>query len=341
MSRIEKIQSPWSRWHERLHKTLKKKTNLLPSGACLLLSISGGQDSMALLQLMVDLERLHKWKLHIWHGNHKWHKKSDQFAEELKKWCEEKNLCFYYDEANKTLKKTEQEARSWRYSSLIKTANFISSQNTHNPCNHVLTAHTSSDRAETILFNLARGSDLAGLTSLRQKRGLTNSIELIRPLLGFNRKETAEICNELGLPIWLDPSNQDLNLSRNKIRHSVLPVLEELHKGCTIRIAAMAERLSHYQEDQQALVKFAIKAISKNDFCLCRQNLMELPPTARKTLLAKWIENSKAPKLSSIQLEDISHKISKSMPPGSLEISKDWKIIWSREFVKISSPNNQ
>ena len=65
----------WSKWHERLHKALKNKGNLLPSESSILLSISGGQDSMALLQLILDLKRMYKWNIHVWHGDHGWHEK--------------------------------------------------------------------------------------------------------------------------------------------------------------------------------------------------------------------------------------------------------------------------
>ena len=88
---------------------------------------------------------------------------------------------------------------------------------------YVLTGHTSSDRAETLLLNLARGTDLAGLSSMRQCRPISKdhphkNVQLIRPLLGFSREDTALICSELGLPIWLDPANSNPDFSRNRVR---------------------------------------------------------------------------------------------------------------------------
>ena len=68
----------------RLHKRLKENKSLLPSNSTLLLSISGGQDSMALLQLINDLKRLHKWQIEIWHGDHQWHMQSEKIEQELK-----------------------------------------------------------------------------------------------------------------------------------------------------------------------------------------------------------------------------------------------------------------
>ena len=92
MSISSYIKKPWSKWHEQLHKYLKGKKDLLPYGSCLLLSISGGQDSMALLKLILDLQRLHLWKIKIWHGDHGWHNRSGLIAKELNNWCNENNL---------------------------------------------------------------------------------------------------------------------------------------------------------------------------------------------------------------------------------------------------------
>ena len=63
MSQSTNIETPWSPWHNRLHKNLKAKPELLPLGSSLLLSVSGGQDSMALLKLIIDLQRIYKWKI--------------------------------------------------------------------------------------------------------------------------------------------------------------------------------------------------------------------------------------------------------------------------------------
>ena len=64
---------------------------------------------------------------------------------------------------------------------------FLSSKNIHFPCTRILTGHTATDRAETVIMNLARGTDLTGLTTLKEQRTIENNIDLTRPLLIFNR----------------------------------------------------------------------------------------------------------------------------------------------------------
>ena len=96
----KKCEKKWSPWHERLHKNIKQNENLLPIGSSLLLSISGGQDSMAMLTLIVDLQRIYKWRIHIWHGDHGWNKNSGLVSTELGKWCKGKGLTFLCAKTN-------------------------------------------------------------------------------------------------------------------------------------------------------------------------------------------------------------------------------------------------
>ena len=291
MSQSAKQDRSWSKWHMRLHKRLKQNKSLLPSNSTLLLAISGCQDSMALLKLITDLKRLYNWQVEIWHGNHQWHSKSDKIEEELKLWCLNKQISFHSNKANKEEVANEEKARDWRYKNLIMKAKLVSSNNVYFPCTKILTGHTATDRAETIIMNLARGSDLIGLSTLREQRALEHNIELIRPLLIFNRSETLEICKEFNLPIWVDPSNENMNLTRNRIRKEVLPILHSIYKGADSRIASVANRLESYNEDQKLFAKIAI------EFCqgeklnsLSRKKMLDFTNSIRKIILANWLK---------------------------------------------------
>ncbi len=339
MASSSSAQLPWSPWHARLHQQLLANPDLLPTGASLLLAVSGGQDSMAMLHLIVDLQRKHDWCLEVWHGDHSWHKQSTTIAAQLKHWCEANNLSFWCDRAKPEQTNSEAKARHWRYQQLMLHADRLSSSNPSHPCQQVLTAHTSTDRAETLLLNLARGTDLAGLSSLRPKRSIGQDIaqqrvQLVRPLLGFSREDTAQICSELALHIWLDPANTNAEFSRNRIRQEVLPVLESLHPGCSLRMAALAERLSHHHANQQALAILALNSLSTQNG-LCRQDLAQLPITARATLVACWLKQSGAPSLPAVQLEEISHSIGPGKPPGSLQLAKGWTVQWQKKSVQL------
>ena len=76
---------------------------------------------------------IYGWEIHVWHGDHCWHKKSGEFAKGLKDWCERNNLDFFTDQATKSEISTEAAARNWRYKNLMNRAKLISSQNQSSP----------------------------------------------------------------------------------------------------------------------------------------------------------------------------------------------------------------
>ena len=176
----------WSPHHLRLHRHLLRKPALLPQGVGVLAALSGGQDSMALVALLRDLKRLHHWNLHLWHGNHQWRPESGRQASELEAWAQNQGLALSIDRWAAPIHR-EAAARDWRYSCLIERARALKAS-------HVVTAHTASDRAETLLLHLARGSHRRGLASLRGQRELGEGLQLVRPLLIFSRQDTAQIC---------------------------------------------------------------------------------------------------------------------------------------------------
>ncbi len=100
-----------------------------------------------------------------------------------------------------------------------------------------LTGHTADDRAETLLLNLLRGAGLDGLSPL----GRTAT----KPLLGIRRAETAALCSDLGLPVVHDPSNQDPAFRRNRVRHELLPLLDDIaERDVASILARQADLLS-------------------------------------------------------------------------------------------------
>ncbi len=338
MSQSTNNDRSWSKWHLRLHKRLKQNKSLLPINSTLLLAISGGQDSMALLKLIIDLKRLYKWQVEIWHGDHQWHTKSKKIEKELKLWCIKNQISFHSDKANKEEVTTEAKARDWRYKNLLMKAKLLSSKNIYFPCTRILTGHTATDRAETIIMNLARGTDLIGLSTLKEQRILENNIELARPLLLFNRNETLEICKTFNLPIWIDPSNENINLTRNKIRKEILPILNSIHSGADSRIASLANRLESYSKDQQSLAQIAIDVCQGQEInSLSRKKLIDFTHSIRQLILSNWLKNLGVTRVKASQIEEINTKISQSNPPGSIHLHGDFLIRWDKETIYISN----
>ena len=170
MSDKNLTQKKWLSWHHLLHREFLSKKTLIPKGSNILISVSGGQDSMALLTLIDDLKKIHNWSISVWHGDHQWHKKSSLYALELKSYCEGKNIPFYFDKADKENILTEEKAREWRYQKLCEIAKTTLKEKQQNKNIYLLTGHTSTDNAETFILNLSRGSNFAGLSNIENKR---------------------------------------------------------------------------------------------------------------------------------------------------------------------------
>jgi tRNA(Ile)-lysidine synthase len=319
----------WSSHHLRLHRWLQRRPELLPAGAPLLLAVSGGQDSMALVGLLQDLQRLHRWELRLWHGDHRLRPESSQQADALQQWALQQGLPLQLErwaapEAN------EAAARRWRYGALEASAQRAGIR-------HVVTGHTASDRAETLLLQLARGSHRRGLASLRPQRPLGSSeLLLSRPLLLFSRLETARICEQLQLPIWLDGSNQSPCFSRNRLRLEVLPVLEQLHPGASRRISGVAERLAQEHDSQQELLELALAAIRPQPHQLQRRKLMAQQPANQRLLLQAWLQQQGIDALQAEQLEALLARLAPERGPGCWSLPGNLELQWDRERLQIN-----
>ena len=211
-------RSFWTPLHAKIHRTIRSR-HLFERNQRLLVAVSGGQDSLCLIKLLLDLQSKWGWHLGIAHCDHRWRSDSQANAEHVENLAKTWNISFYLETANEPLN-SEAAARDWRYQVLSAIAS------EHN-YNYIVTGHTASDRAETLLYNLMRGTGSDGLQALTWQRPLTEKIVLVRPLLEITRTQTKEFCQDFQLPIWEDSTNQDLKYTRNRIRQELLPYLQE------------------------------------------------------------------------------------------------------------------
>lgn len=209
-------RSSWTPLHARLHQTLRQR-RLLPQHQRVLIGVSGGQDSLCLTKLLLDLQTKWGWQLAIAHCDHRWQLDTG-LASHVQQIAQTWALPFYLQIAPEVTT-SEAAARQWRYQALIEIAQAQGYQN-------VVTGHTKSDRAETTLYNLIRGAGTDGLQALTWQRPLATGLQLVRPLLEVTRAETFQFCQEQHLPIWEDAYNQDLKFARNRIRQELLPYLQ-------------------------------------------------------------------------------------------------------------------
>jgi tRNA(Ile)-lysidine synthase len=225
----------WTPLHSKIHRTLTAR-RLIERNQRLLVGVSGGQDSLCLIKLLLDLQPKWGWDLGIVHCDHRWRVDSQANATHVQNLAKTWEIPFYLATATESIN-SEAQARHWRYQSFSQIAHMYNYQ-------YILTGHTASDRAETLLYNLVRGSGADGLQALTWQRRLSSHLVLVRPLLEITRLQVEQFGQQFNLPIWEDVTNQDLRYARNRIRQELLPYLQDkFNPRVELNLAQTAELL--------------------------------------------------------------------------------------------------
>jgi tRNA(Ile)-lysidine synthase len=284
---------------------------------------------MALVGLLLALQPQHGWRLLLWHGDHRWRADSTAQAQGLQAWARSRELPLLLDswERSPEQRPSEASARSWRYGRLVQRARQLA-------CRRVVTGHTASDRAETLLLHLARGSHRRGLASLGRSRLLAPGVELVRPLLGFCRSDTGRICSDLDLPLWLDSSNQESHFSRNRVRQQVMPVLESLHPGAARRMARSAQQLAEAELAQEELLRLALKDLEIQppagglEPALDRRKLEPLQRANQGQLIQAWLERVGGRRCAGRILDGVLDRLEERGSAGRVDLGDGWRLHW-------------
>jgi tRNA(Ile)-lysidine synthase len=249
---IRSTESPDLELLYKVNNTIINR-NLLKSSERILVAVSGGQDSMCIIKTLLELQKKWAWHVGMIHCDHRWDSVSQSQAQHVA------SLAFsmgidYYQPVILQSKKKENYARNWRYQMMQKIAiqyNYTS----------IITAHNASDRIETIMYNILRGTGVQGLQSLNWKRCLNHfvympspkyshtyrivwqklqyyktdcriflpmtnaSLKIIRPFLDIPRTDLSFFFRHWEVPSWPDLSNHEIFMRRNRVRHRLLPYL--------------------------------------------------------------------------------------------------------------------
>lgn len=208
-----------------LEKVLEyiKKHNMLEPGHKVVVAVSGGADSLALIHLLCRMRKYIPLTLYVAHVNHGLRgqaaREDARFVENM---AREWGLEYFLKEAKvaelaqKWGVSEEEAGRKVRYDFFKEVLHQVGGHK-------IALAHHRDDQAETILHNIIRGTGLAGLSGIKPVRdGI-----IIRPLLEISRKEIEDYCHEHSLKYRIDHTNEEVIYTRNRIRHMVIPLIEE------------------------------------------------------------------------------------------------------------------
>ena len=259
-----------------------------------LLAVSGGADSVAMLQATAQLWPEHRERIVVAHVDHSLRKESTddsafvrRHSARLGLQCEVLTIPAgqLTGEAGQSI---EEAARKARYAFLATTANKYKLQN-------VVTAHHMDDQAETVLHNILRGTGLRGLRGMQTIRELNDGIQLIRPMLNFRRSEIIEFLTDMNAPFKMDASNQDLCFTRNRLRQHLLPQLKnDFNESADRNLVSLAHQAQQTLDVLDALadriLSDAVLERQENICRLDRRKLCEWPaPIIRHVLSVLWI----------------------------------------------------
>ena len=207
----------------------------------LALAYSGGGDSTALLFLLNEIKMRYPLDVTAIYFNHGWRGTPPAELPLVHRNCLKCKVPLVVVQADRTLPKTENMARQARYRQLTAVAQDLRA-------NALLTAHHADDQIETLLFRILRGTGLDGLGGIHRRLILDEEhgqpVPILRPLIDIARKRLREYLETNHLEFFHDPTNDDVKIQRNNIRHNVLPTLEASFpqvKNALFRLSLVAE----------------------------------------------------------------------------------------------------
>ena len=273
-----------------------RREELFRKNDAMVLGVSGGSDSMALLGLFLVLRKKHSWRLTVAHLDHGFLAGSHKARELVRKFCEKHSLPFYSKKirlgvsAARRGASLEDAGRQERYLFFETVAKKVGAA-------RIVTAHTLDDQAETVLMSLLRGSGFRGLAGIPYKR-VQGSRELIRPLLSCSKKDLLAFVRESRLPSVRDPSNRDVRFFRNRIRYELLPILRRRYNGRIDRHLASLQELC--REAQRTMDRHTAKVYkrcvvrrSSDGILLNLQVLKKIPAASQGEVLLKTFSELK------------------------------------------------
>jgi tRNA(Ile)-lysidine synthase len=307
----------------------------------LLVGVSGGPDSLCLLNLLHSCG----YYLITAHVNHQLRPEAVNEAEMVRQFASKLGIeivsCSIDVQtyASEHSLSVEEAARTVRYNYLFEQAEVIGAT-------AVLVAHNADDQVETILMHLLRGSGLSGLRGM-EYRTLPNPwsdrIPLVRPLLSTWRADILDYLAKNEIVPVIDQSNQDRTYFRNRLRHELLPILESYNPGVRQNLLRMGMIFRDDYSAQQAMVNEAWEVnLSRHGpgyLAFNRQGLLELHPSIQRYILRKAIAHF-LPGLHDVDFECIERGLqflSEGKANGQVDLIAGLWLFREGDFIWLTS----
>ncbi|MBO5486987.1 MAG: tRNA lysidine(34) synthetase TilS [Eubacterium sp.] len=263
-----------------------KKNKLIQKGDTIVIGVSGGADSVCLLLLLNDIKKewdLNLYVVHVHHGIRG--KEADRDAAFVQQLAEQLELPFSLVKKDipslaKEWGKTEEETgRCVRYEIFQDYVKKMGG-------GRIAVAHHRDDQAETVLFQLFRGSGARGMAGMAPKRD-----NIIRPLLFASRQEILSFLEENGISYCVDSTNESSEYARNVVRNEILPLAEKkINRQSAAHIAAAAEKVAAWRGYVEKMGQEAWKRVCKGDGTLDILKFQQEEPVMQDEILRQVVE---------------------------------------------------
>jgi len=314
------------------------KSNLIQPNDKIVIAVSGGMDSMVLLYMLIELQKMWNIELAIGHINHNIRPNSiidEKFViEESKKL----DIPIFVKQLNYNNKKSGESTEAWARNNRYSQLELIRKELNYDK---IATGHHSNDQIETVLQRLSEKSGIGGLRGIHSQYG-----KVIRPMLAISKLEIEEVVNDLRIKYVDDETNENIDIPRNYFRHQIIPKWESLYPNLGNSIQSICESaienqsvIDYFLEELESKIVTDDQDKSSNKLIkrIKRENFEKLPNSVKLLLIKNIIENYPWRKYQWNEIAQIlkSAKVGKIYSFGDFELLKDRQDWLIRHKLKV------
>lgn len=292
----------------------------------LLVAVSTGVDSMALLDLLQHLPVDLRPQITVGYVDHRLRKQSEAETKFIQEYCRQRHLPLkigVWDADQHPRHGIEEAARNFRYAFFSKTMTELGIAT-------LATAHHADDLAETFLMKLLRGGELSQLVGIAPCRSMGHGRQLIRPLLPYSKQQLYDYAQQHQLTFFEDETNQDDDVLRNRIRHHIIPQLKRENPRFLDHVRSYTQQLSSTLKVNQQFLQQQLTQLFEND----RVDLsawLKLDAAMRRAVLKEYLIQQDVP-LHQRQFDEVSSFLeNRQKPQGTFQL--DAKRAVAKEYT--------
>ena len=316
-----------------------RRYNLIQSGDKIVLGVSGGPDSISMLNILNEIKEDFNFEIYVAHINHMIREEADDDEKYVKDYCEKKHIQFYARRidvqqiANTKKIGTEEAGRNIRYEFFEEVLQNVKA-------NKIAVAHNKNDKIETIIMNLLRGTGIVGLKGIEPIR----DNKYIRPLIECERQEIEQYCEQHQLNPRIDKTNFENDYTRNKIRNIVIPYIQ---KEFNPNIIETMDRFSRVATEESNLLELQVQEIyqkiliekSEKQIILKLKDFNEQQKVIKNRIILLVIKElmGSTQRIEKIHIEDIIKLCSNNIGNKFLTPNKNIKFLIKNKKIYVIS----